>query len=84
MQDKNDKNGDVRRKLHEVQKHDQNGEAPAKPPPAGAGTTSDEPVPEILPSGGSGAEERLRAAEHEEGNAPARKGAEKTRDDGEV
>ena len=69
MRDKNDKNGDVRRKLHEVQKHDQNG---------------DEPVPEILPSGGSGAEERLRAAEHEEGNAPARKGAEKTRDDGEV
>jgi hypothetical protein len=46
--------------------------------------TSDDPVPETLPSGGSGAEERLREADHEEGNAPARKGAEKTRDDGEV
>jgi hypothetical protein len=44
----------------------------------------DPPVPEILPSGGSGAEERLRAAQHEEGNAPARKGAEKTRDGDEV
>ena len=39
----------------------------------------DVPVPEHLPAGGSAAEERLRAAQHEEGRAPARAGAETTR-----
>jgi hypothetical protein len=37
------------------------------------------PVPEQLPAGGSAAEERLRAAEHAEGRAPARAGEVTTR-----
>ncbi len=37
--------------------------------------------PETSPAGGSGAEERLRAAEYEEGRGPAREGGERTRDD---
>jgi hypothetical protein len=37
--------------------------------------------PETSPAGGSGAEERLRAAEYEEGRGPAREGAERIRDD---
>ena len=37
--------------------------------------------PEMSPTGGSGAEERLRAAEYEEGRGPAREGAERVRDD---
>jgi hypothetical protein len=36
--------------------------------------------PERLPAGGSGALERLREAEHQEGNAPAREGAEEKRE----
>jgi hypothetical protein len=35
--------------------------------------------PENLPADGSGAEERLRSAEHEEGKAPARQGEERVR-----
>jgi hypothetical protein len=40
----------------------------------------DQQVPERLPAGGSAAMERLREAEHEEGHAPAREGAEKERE----
>jgi hypothetical protein len=42
--------------------------------------SADDP-PEILPAGGSGGQERLREAEHKEGRAPARKGAEPTREE---
>jgi hypothetical protein len=42
---------------------------------------SDPAEPETSPTGGSGAEERLRAAEYEEGRGAAREGAERLRDD---
>jgi hypothetical protein len=42
---------------------------------------SDPPKPENSPAAGSAAEERLRAAEYEEGRGPAREGAERVRDD---
>ncbi len=41
----------------------------------------DEFEPQNLPSGGSGALERMRSAHHEQGDAPDRKGAEKDRDE---
>jgi hypothetical protein len=46
------------------------------PPPI----DEDPHVPERLPAGGSAGLERLREAEHIEGNAPAREGAEEKRD----
>ena len=42
--------------------------------------TGEPAEPELLPSGGSAAEERLREAEHQQGRAPARKGAEPNSD----
>lgn len=51
-----------------------------KPKDSGHGETVSGEA-ESLPSGGSAGQERRRAADHEEGRAPARKGAETDRED---